>query len=114
MRKILILILSLVPSCLVAQFYSEFQVKNAAYVNTTVLHYEKGDSMIIINNNNSIPITSYVLENQTDSIYVHPILPSGWSYIVLYKQHATTYNIKIGDFFRVVLDNNGNSYLRLH
>lgn len=94
--------------------YSEFTMPNSAIVNLQDLEYEKGDSMIVLVHQTGLITKVYVLENMTTPNFVMPTLPSGWNIQVLYKQHKTVYHFNIGDQYRVVNDNLGNSYLELH
>ncbi len=114
MKTIFTLLLFVASFTTTAQTYTELTAANSAYIENMTITFEKGDSMIVLNNNNVTPARTYYLENQTSVNFVMPVLPSGWSIVILRKQHLTSYEINTGAAFRYVLDNNFNSYPRLH
>jgi hypothetical protein len=96
------------------QTYTQIEVQNSAKIESMEISFEKGDSLIILNNNNVTPVHTYFLENQTSIAFEVPELPSGWSYVILHKQHKTTYKIEFKETIKYVLDNNYNTWILFH
>ena len=112
--KNLILILFLgLSTGLFSQTYTENLINNESTEYMDITFY-KGDSIIVLNDNTGPVIKTYLLENMTTSTFIAPTVIPGWSYIILHKQHKTTYHNVIGPNYKVVLDNNYYSWLRIH
>ena len=115
--KRLILVLSflfILSGSVFSQFYTEQTVQNPTPMSPMVIEIEKGEVFYVLNNNTGVGVKTYILINQTDSVYVPPNTPQGWSLLPLYKPNKAKFNFNLGDTFKIVLDENGCSYLEFH
>jgi hypothetical protein len=98
-----------------AQIYTEQTVNNPSPMTPMIIEVEKGEVFYVLNDNSTQGVVkTYLLINQTSPLYVMPNTPQEWSVLPLYKPNKATFNFNLGSTFKIVLDENGCSYLEFH
>ena len=114
MKTFLLSLFTVITFLTFGQLYTEQVVQNPNQMSPLIIEIEKGDPFYILNDNSNGAVKTYILINQTSPTYTTPNVPTGWSTIPLYKTNKSTFNFNLGDTFKIVLDENGCSYLEFH
>ena len=114
MKSIFTLLLFVLPFFGNSQTYTEIQVPNVTPMCEMVIEVGAGEPFYILNKQVGLVTHTYILINQTSSTYVIPTLTTGITVLQLFKANDSKMTFSLGQTIPIIVDPNGNSYMRIH
>ena len=114
MKSIFTLLLFLVSFTTTAQTYTEIQVPNLTPMCEMVIEVGAGEPFYILNKQVGLVTHTYILINQTSAVYVAPTLPADFTVVELFKANNSKMTFSLGQTIPIIVDVQGNSYMRIH
>lgn len=97
-----------------SQTYTELTIPNFVPISEMIIEIQKDEAFYVLNHQVGSTKKTYQLINKTSVVYTFPTLPLGWSSQTLYKANKSIQPYDLGGTFIIVVDSEGNSYLRIH